>query len=66
MGIIAYGFLPAILFPHQESGIKWLVYSYFSDYKGGILADQMGLGKTWTAAIAAHNICIAVEAKIRT
>ena len=45
------------LFPHQESGIKWLVYSYFSDYKGGILADQMGLGKTWTAAIAAHNIC---------
>ena len=54
------------LFPHQESGIKWLVYSYFSDYKGGILADQMGLGKTWTAAIAAHNNCIAVEAKIRT
>ena len=45
------------LFPHQEDGIRWLVYNYFSDYQGGILADQMGLGKTWTAAIAAHNIC---------
>lgn len=45
------------LFKHQVSGIKWLVQKFYSPYKGAILADQMGLGKTWIAAIAAHEIC---------
>ncbi len=45
------------LFKHQTSGVKWLVQKFYSPYKGAILADQMGLGKTWIAAIAAHEIC---------
>ena len=45
------------LFEHQKSGIRWLIEKWSSDYKGAILADQMGLGKTWTAAIAASKIC---------
>ena len=33
------------LYPHQQIGVKWLIYSE-TKYCGGILADEMGLGKT--------------------
>lgn len=42
------------LFKHQKEGAQWLL-AHRSDalYRGGILADHMGLGKTGTALIAA-------------
>lgn len=36
------------LFPHQRAAVAWLVAQ-----QGGVLADQMGLGKTASAAAAA-------------
>ncbi|KAI7287882.1 hypothetical protein KC343_g737 [Hortaea werneckii] len=33
------------LLPHQRDGIGWLEY-FLKKYKGALLADQMGLGKT--------------------
>ncbi|KAI7025514.1 hypothetical protein KC316_g1645 [Hortaea werneckii] len=33
------------LLPHQRDGIGWLEY-FLGKYKGALLADQMGLGKT--------------------
>ena len=38
---------PTIKFlPHQEEGIAWLQQLCSENYPGGLLADQMGLGKT--------------------
>lgn len=37
------------LYPHQESGVQFL-----TEYGGGLLCDEMGLGKSRTAAVAAH------------
>lgn len=31
--------------PHQEIGIKWMLSRERNENKGGILADDMGLGK---------------------
>ncbi|PRP79901.1 DNA/RNA helicase [Planoprotostelium fungivorum] len=32
--------------PHQKDGIDWLIWMEKSHFKGGILADEMGNGKT--------------------
>eukprot|EP00397_Hematodinium_sp_SG-2012_P004152 GEMP01004163.1.p1 GENE.GEMP01004163.1~~GEMP01004163.1.p1 ORF type:complete len:1212 (+),score=283.67 GEMP01004163.1:72-3638(+) len=37
--------LPSGLFPHQRTGVEWLMEIY-QKRTGGILADDMGLGKT--------------------
>lgn len=34
------------LYPHQKQGLNWLIRQEKSRWKGGILADSMGLGKT--------------------
>ncbi len=40
--------------PYQIKGIKWIV-SLYQNGLNGILADQMGLGKTVSAAIPSLN-----------
>ncbi|CAI5724884.1 unnamed protein product [Peronospora effusa] len=39
-------FLTATLLPYQQEALAWMVGQESSDYKGGILADEMGMGKT--------------------
>lgn len=34
------------LLPFQEEGLGWMVSQEHGDHKGGILADEMGMGKT--------------------
>lgn len=34
------------LLPYQKEGLGWLIRQEKCDYKGGILADEMGMGKT--------------------
>lgn len=42
------------LFEHQKEGVGWLLgHRQSAAYRGGILADQMGLGKTLTSLVAA-------------
>ncbi|CAI5746657.1 unnamed protein product [Peronospora destructor] len=38
--------LTATLLPYQQEALAWMVGQEESDYKGGILADEMGMGKT--------------------
>jgi len=38
--------LIADLLPYQKEGLGWLLNQEFSHYRGGILADEMGMGKT--------------------
>ncbi|KAK9247909.1 SNF2 family N-terminal domain-containing protein [Lipomyces tetrasporus] len=38
--------LTITLLPFQREGLHWLVAQESSKYKGGILADEMGMGKT--------------------
>ncbi len=51
-------------FEHQDSGIRWLIETRF-----GILADDMGLGKSYQALIAAramgHRVIIVCPAGLR-
>ncbi|KAJ8533445.1 hypothetical protein ON010_g13810 [Phytophthora cinnamomi] len=39
-------FLTATLLPYQREALAWMVGQEASSYKGGILADEMGMGKT--------------------
>lgn len=39
-------YLTATLLPYQREALAWMVGQEESDYKGGILADEMGMGKT--------------------
>ncbi|KAE9109010.1 ATP-dependent helicase [Phytophthora fragariae] len=39
-------FLTATLLPYQREALAWMVGQEESSYKGGILADEMGMGKT--------------------
>ncbi|GMF13366.1 unnamed protein product [Phytophthora lilii] len=39
-------FLTATLLPYQREALAWMVGQEQSGYKGGILADEMGMGKT--------------------
>lgn len=42
---------------YQQRGVEWLLgHGKGKIYRGGILADQMGLGKTLTALVAAKQI----------
>lgn len=42
---------------YQQQGVEWLLaHTKKGIYKGGILADQMGLGKTLTALMAAKTM----------
>ncbi|OQR93562.1 DNA repair protein [Thraustotheca clavata] len=38
--------LTATLLPYQQEGLAWMVNQEASTYRGGILADEMGMGKT--------------------
>jgi len=38
--------LTATLLPYQREALAWMVAQEASDYRGGILADEMGMGKT--------------------
>ena len=38
--------LAAELLPYQKEGLGWMLNQEFSHYRGGILADEMGMGKT--------------------
>ncbi|KDO26826.1 hypothetical protein SPRG_20587 [Saprolegnia parasitica CBS 223.65] len=38
--------LTASLLPYQQEGLAWMVNQEASAYRGGILADEMGMGKT--------------------
>jgi len=38
--------LNATLLPFQEEGLGWMLDQEAGDVKGGILADEMGMGKT--------------------
>ncbi|RLN92357.1 hypothetical protein BBJ28_00014154 [Nothophytophthora sp. Chile5] len=42
-------YLTATLLPYQREALAWMVAQEASDYKGGILADEMGMGKTLQA-----------------
>jgi SNF2 family DNA or RNA helicase len=49
-------------FPHQEEGIQWLLglmtagqFGEGSPVGGGLLADDMGLGKSYMALVAIHE-----------
>lgn len=37
--------LKCVLLPHQVQGVQWMKEREKGKYKGGILADDMGLGK---------------------
>ncbi|EGZ04828.1 hypothetical protein PHYSODRAFT_566639 [Phytophthora sojae] len=39
-------FLTATLLPYQREALAWMVGQEESGYRGGILADEMGMGKT--------------------
>ncbi|CAM9136543.1 unnamed protein product [Ectocarpus fasciculatus] len=39
----------ATLLPYQAEGLAWMLNQEKLDYKGGILADEMGMGKTLQA-----------------
>lgn len=39
-------FLTVPLLPYQREALGWMIKQEASDYKGGILADEMGMGKT--------------------
>lgn len=39
-------YLTATLLPYQREALAWMVGQEESSYKGGILADEMGMGKT--------------------
>ncbi|CAM9481009.1 unnamed protein product [Ascophyllum nodosum] len=39
----------ATLLPYQQEGLAWMLNQEKLDYKGGILADEMGMGKTLQA-----------------
>ncbi|KAF0709610.1 Aste57867_5835 [Aphanomyces stellatus] len=39
-------YLTAQLLPYQQEGLAWMKAQEASRYKGGILADEMGMGKT--------------------
>lgn len=42
---------------YQKAGVEWLLsHGKNKIYRGGILADQMGLGKTLTALVAAKRL----------
>ncbi|KAL5032335.1 hypothetical protein RTP6_000458 [Batrachochytrium dendrobatidis] len=44
------------LLPHQVYGLAWLIHMEESSLKGGILADDMGMGKTiQILALIVHN-----------
>uniref|UniRef100_M4BU92 Uncharacterized protein n=1 Tax=Hyaloperonospora arabidopsidis (strain Emoy2) TaxID=559515 RepID=M4BU92_HYAAE len=45
-------YLTATLLPYQLEALAWMVSQEESDYKGGILADEMGMGKTIQALSA--------------
>jgi len=36
----------AVLYPHQEEGVSWLLNQYYAKTPGIILADDVGMGKT--------------------
>ncbi|OQR86378.1 DNA repair protein [Achlya hypogyna] len=38
--------LTASLLPYQQEGLAWMVNQEAGPYRGGILADEMGMGKT--------------------
>jgi DNA repair protein RAD16 len=38
--------LLADLLPYQKEGLGWLLNQEASCYRGGVLADEMGMGKT--------------------
>ncbi|ETX03589.1 MAG: hypothetical protein ETSY1_46825 (plasmid) [Candidatus Entotheonella factor] len=45
------------LYDHQRSGVEWLLaHRQGGIYRGGILADHMGLGKTLEALVAAKAL----------
>lgn len=48
------------LFQHQKEAVEWLLaHQRGTLYRGGILADHMGLGKTVSALIAARVLSVA-------
>jgi len=45
------------LYQHQKEGVRWLLHRRVGNlYRGGILADQMGLGKSLQALVAAKAL----------
>jgi DNA repair protein RAD16 len=42
-------YLTATLLPYQREALAWMTAQEKSDYRGGILADEMGMGKTLQA-----------------
>lgn len=46
------------LLPYQKEGLGWMIEQEKSAYKGGILADEMGMGKTIQviALLLAHRV----------
>ncbi|CEG45528.1 Nucleotide excision repair protein RAD16 [Plasmopara halstedii] len=50
-------YLTATLLPYQREALAWMVEQEASDYKGGILADEMGMGKTLqTISLLLENV----------
>lgn len=53
-------FLTAELLPYQREALAWMVGQEESKYKGGILADEMGMGKTLQAiSLILENVRVA-------
>jgi SNF2 family DNA or RNA helicase/HJR/Mrr/RecB family endonuclease len=52
-------------FPHQETGVRWILGLLDSiDFSGGLLADDMGLGKTFMSLASVdqyHKRCFAIN-----
>ncbi len=44
------------LFPHQKDGIRWMINQRLNKRGGGIIADEMGVGKTRQAAFYGYLI----------
>lgn len=50
-------FLTVPLLPYQREALAWMTAQEKSDYQGGILADEMGMGKTIQAiAVILENV----------
>ena len=53
--------LEIVLMPHQVIGVSWMLDKEHSKDKGGILSDEMGLGKVRASTFDNHWSCIDVR-----